>query len=260
MKPNHMAAPLALALALGGSTAVLAQATKVDSAIPGYSKTSGVSGNLSSVGSDTLNNLMTLWAEGLQEGVSERPHPDRGQGLVDGAAGADPGHLAARADEPHHEGGGDRRLREEVRLQADRGPRRGRRHRRLRQQGQPDQVPDHAADRRHLLEGPRLRRQGDQRLGRGRRRPAGWGEPADQPLRPQLRLRHLRLLQGARALQGRLPRHRQGAAGLGLGGPGRHRGQVRHRLQRHRLQDLGRARRARGGQARPAASTTIRRT
>ncbi len=35
----------------------------VDKAIPGYSKTSGVSGNLSSVGSDTLANLMTLWAE-----------------------------------------------------------------------------------------------------------------------------------------------------------------------------------------------------
>src|SRR5947199_3178709 len=63
MKPNHVAAPLALALALCGSPVVSAQATKVDSAIPGYSKTSGVSGNLSSVGSDTLNNLMTHWAE-----------------------------------------------------------------------------------------------------------------------------------------------------------------------------------------------------
>ena len=41
---------------------VLAQA-EVDSALPEYQKTSGVSGNLSSVGSDTLANLMTLWAE-----------------------------------------------------------------------------------------------------------------------------------------------------------------------------------------------------
>ena len=63
MMSNHVAAPLALALALCGSPVVSAQATKVDSAIPGYSKTSGVSGNLSSVGSDTLNNLMTLWSE-----------------------------------------------------------------------------------------------------------------------------------------------------------------------------------------------------
>jgi len=36
---------------------------KVDESLPGYEKTSGVSGNLSSVGSDTLANLMTLWAE-----------------------------------------------------------------------------------------------------------------------------------------------------------------------------------------------------
>ncbi|HSF41723.1 MAG TPA: phosphate ABC transporter substrate-binding protein [Thermoanaerobaculia bacterium] len=60
-------APLALAAILGASTLVEAQAAKVDSAIPGYQKTSGVSGNLNSVGSDTLNNLMTLWAEGFQK-------------------------------------------------------------------------------------------------------------------------------------------------------------------------------------------------
>ena len=35
----------------------------VDAGIPEYQKASGVSGNLSSVGSDTLANLMTLWAE-----------------------------------------------------------------------------------------------------------------------------------------------------------------------------------------------------
>lgn len=37
--------------------------TEVDPGLPDYSKASGVSGNLSSVGSDTLANLMTLWAE-----------------------------------------------------------------------------------------------------------------------------------------------------------------------------------------------------
>jgi phosphate transport system substrate-binding protein len=36
---------------------------KVDPAIGAYEKTSGVSGSLSSVGSDTMNNLMTLWGE-----------------------------------------------------------------------------------------------------------------------------------------------------------------------------------------------------
>ena len=39
------------------------QVLKVDPAVPGYQKASGVSGNLSSIGSDSMNNLMTLWAE-----------------------------------------------------------------------------------------------------------------------------------------------------------------------------------------------------
>ncbi|GMV81254.1 MAG: hypothetical protein AMXMBFR7_24380 [Planctomycetota bacterium] len=38
-------------------------AVEVDAALPEYKATSGVSGNCSSIGSDTLNNLMTLWAE-----------------------------------------------------------------------------------------------------------------------------------------------------------------------------------------------------
>ena len=37
--------------------------SKVDAGLNDYSRASGVSGNLSSVGSDTLANLMTLWAE-----------------------------------------------------------------------------------------------------------------------------------------------------------------------------------------------------
>jgi phosphate transport system substrate-binding protein len=40
--------------------------TAVDSALQSYKPVSGVSGNVSSVGSDTLNNLMTLWAEGFK--------------------------------------------------------------------------------------------------------------------------------------------------------------------------------------------------
>lgn len=55
---------LAVALTLTAlvAPAALAQA-EVDPALPDYQKVSGVSGNLSSIGSDTLNNLMTLWAE-----------------------------------------------------------------------------------------------------------------------------------------------------------------------------------------------------
>ncbi|MDP3814617.1 PstS family phosphate ABC transporter substrate-binding protein [Pseudomonas sp.] len=54
-----MAAMTFVAAGVATATAVAA----VDPALPSYAKTSGVSGNLSSVGSDTLANLMTLWAE-----------------------------------------------------------------------------------------------------------------------------------------------------------------------------------------------------
>ena len=43
----------------------LADVLKVDSALSSYKGVSGVSGNLSSIGSDTMNNLMTLWGEGF---------------------------------------------------------------------------------------------------------------------------------------------------------------------------------------------------
>ena len=46
-----------------GAGLARAQAVKVDTSIAPYAKTSGVSGNLNSVGSDTMNNLMTLWGE-----------------------------------------------------------------------------------------------------------------------------------------------------------------------------------------------------
>src|SRR5210317_1515156 len=51
---------LAAGFCLSGTLFAQAQ---VDENLPVYEKTSGVSGNLSSVGSDTLANLMTLWAE-----------------------------------------------------------------------------------------------------------------------------------------------------------------------------------------------------
>jgi len=40
---------------------------RVDPALPDYKSASGVSGNLISIGSDTLNNLMTYWAEGYRK-------------------------------------------------------------------------------------------------------------------------------------------------------------------------------------------------
>jgi phosphate transport system substrate-binding protein len=41
-------------------------AATVDANLPAYVPVSGVSGNLNSIGSDTLNNLMTYWAEGFK--------------------------------------------------------------------------------------------------------------------------------------------------------------------------------------------------
>jgi phosphate transport system substrate-binding protein len=53
-----------LALVAASGVAVLeAQALKVDPALVPYQRVSGVSGSLSSVGSDTMNNMLTLWAE-----------------------------------------------------------------------------------------------------------------------------------------------------------------------------------------------------
>jgi phosphate transport system substrate-binding protein len=62
MKLKH----IAMAAGLAASACAAGQApaqVAVDPALPVYEKASGVSGNLSSVGSDTLANLMTLWAE-----------------------------------------------------------------------------------------------------------------------------------------------------------------------------------------------------
>lgn len=60
MKKQFLAATMGIVLAAP------AAAVEVDSALPDYEPVSGVSGNLKSIGSDTLNNLMTLWAEGFQ--------------------------------------------------------------------------------------------------------------------------------------------------------------------------------------------------
>jgi phosphate transport system substrate-binding protein len=53
----------AATLALVGIALPGVAQVKVDSGLPAYKAVSGVSGNVSSIGSDTLNNLMTLWAE-----------------------------------------------------------------------------------------------------------------------------------------------------------------------------------------------------
>jgi len=105
MRHNLKAAPLALALALAASS-LSAQAVKVDAGIPSYSKTSGVSGNMSSVGSDTLNNLMTLWAESFRKQYPNIRIQIEGKGsstappsLIQGTAQLGPMSRLMKADE-----------------------------------------------------------------------------------------------------------------------------------------------------------------
>jgi phosphate transport system substrate-binding protein len=62
MKIKRIIAALGLTLGLAGA----AQAA-VDPKLPDYSKAAGISGSISSIGSDTLNNLMTLWAESFRK-------------------------------------------------------------------------------------------------------------------------------------------------------------------------------------------------
>ena len=64
IRPTALAAAALTALLATGAQA---SPVTVDSAIGPYAKVGGVSGNLNSIGSDTLNNLMTLWAEGFKQ-------------------------------------------------------------------------------------------------------------------------------------------------------------------------------------------------
>jgi phosphate transport system substrate-binding protein len=60
MRMRGSLAAAAAVLLLGG---VVSAQVQVDPDLTPYKATSGISGNISSVGSDTLNNLMTFWAE-----------------------------------------------------------------------------------------------------------------------------------------------------------------------------------------------------
>lgn len=54
---------LATAVTLSVASLFSVAASAADATLPTYKKVSGISGNLSSVGSDTLANMMTFWAE-----------------------------------------------------------------------------------------------------------------------------------------------------------------------------------------------------
>ena len=66
-KPSLWCLTLLWALVASIPSAYADDAITLDPALKGYIKVSGVSGNVNSIGSDTLNNLMTLWAEGFRK-------------------------------------------------------------------------------------------------------------------------------------------------------------------------------------------------
>lgn len=83
-----------------------AQQVTVDSNLPSYKATQGVSGTIKSVGSDTMNNLMTLWAEGFQKFYPAVQVEIEGKGsstappaLIEGTATFGPMSRAMKADE-----------------------------------------------------------------------------------------------------------------------------------------------------------------
>jgi phosphate transport system substrate-binding protein len=67
LKITRMHAALAFAAACAFSAATMAaQATKIDEKLRPYQSVKGVSGTIKSMGSDTMVNLMTNWAEGFK--------------------------------------------------------------------------------------------------------------------------------------------------------------------------------------------------
>ncbi|MFI4916650.1 MAG: PstS family phosphate ABC transporter substrate-binding protein [Phycisphaerales bacterium JB060] len=56
-----------LTATVAGASALMAAGPQIDSKLPTYRAVSGVSGNIKSIGSDTMNNLMTLWGEEFKD-------------------------------------------------------------------------------------------------------------------------------------------------------------------------------------------------
>src|SRR5688572_19784179 len=93
-------------VALLAPAAAPAQTVKVEAGIPAYQKASGVSGSLSSTGSDTMNNLMTLWGESFAKMYPNVKIQVEGKGsstappaLISGTAQFGPMSRAMRATE-----------------------------------------------------------------------------------------------------------------------------------------------------------------
>ena len=223
-----VAPAVVLALA-SGCPAPARRPVKVEAAIPSYAKTSGVSGNLNSVGSDTMNNMMTLWGEAFAKMYPNVKIQVEGKGsstapaaLIAGTAQFGPMSRAMRPTEIDQ-------FEAQVRLQAHAAPHLVRRAGRLREQGQPDGEGHPGGDRRRCSR---------RAAGAGGKNVANWGGlglTGDWASRP-ISLYGRNSASGTYGFfkehvleQRRLQGHREGAAGLRLRGAGRDRGPLRHR-------------------------------
>jgi len=74
------AAVVVVASLLVGSIGRARAADEVDKGVPPYQRVSGISGNLNSVGSDTLNNLMQYWSEAFKKTYPNVTFQVRGEG------------------------------------------------------------------------------------------------------------------------------------------------------------------------------------
>jgi phosphate transport system substrate-binding protein len=106
MKRSLASAAVAAAFLLAAPPAARASEAVLDPGLTPYAKVSGVAGNLSSIGSDTLNNLMTLWAEGFRGAYPSVQVQVEGKGsstappaLIEGTAQLGPMSRAMKADE-----------------------------------------------------------------------------------------------------------------------------------------------------------------
>ncbi len=101
---NLVAAPVMLVILVGLASAQ--EAMKVPDEVAPYQPTSGISGSLSSIGSDTMNNLMTLWQEGFKKHYASVTVQVEGKGsstappaLIEGTAQVGPMSRAMKQSE-----------------------------------------------------------------------------------------------------------------------------------------------------------------
>jgi ABC-type phosphate transport system substrate-binding protein len=204
------------AWAVGIQGARAQSAIEVDPNLPVYERVEGVAGNLNSIGSDTLNNLMALWAEGFRaiypnvniqiEGKGSSTAPPA---LIEGTAQLGPMSREMKSSEIDAFEKQFGYVPTEVKVAVDAlavfvhkdNPLAGLTLKQI------DSVFSST-----FKSGGESIDTWDQ-LGLG----GEFQGRADLALRPQQRLGHLRVLQGERAEQGRLPGDRQGAAGIVVG-------------------------------------------